>query len=296
MACSITIVMPSLGQGEFIERAIQSVLGQRLAGLQFVVRDGGSGDDTQAILAQYAGQVESLSEPDQGQAQAVNKALAAARGEVIGWLNADDVYYPRTLSVIAEAFASDPQLDVLYGDADYIDAHDRVLQRYPTEAFSAQRLYEHCFLCTPAVFFRRRLVTKLGGLDESLHYCMDYEYWLRLAKAGARFQYLPQTLAGARLHPASKSVGRPVDHAREVVELLSRHLGRVPDQPLRHLAHVLVESRGLAISRHRLLNRLAKAPLGLALAWRYNRRLPLSMLGWQLRWLLRRANQPAEAS
>jgi glycosyltransferase involved in cell wall biosynthesis len=275
---SISVITPSFNQGRFIERTIRSVLEQGYGALEYVVRDGGSTDETLAILARFADTVNVVSEPDRGQADAVNKGISATTGEVIGWLNSDDVYYPGSLALVAESFAARPDLDVLYGDGQLIDAADTALRPYYTEPWNPARLTERSFLCQPAVFFRRRMVERFGLLDARLHYALDYEYWLRLAAGGATFAYTPTVLAGARLHPATKTETGGVDIHEEVNTLLRARLGRVPDTWLINHAHALVEVQ-------RALGRRTLTPYALdvilnavVLSWRWNRAISRQLL------------------
>jgi glycosyltransferase involved in cell wall biosynthesis len=225
----IAVVTPSFNQGEFVERTVRSVLDQGYPDLDYIVCDGASDDATGAVLQAYAGRLRVVSEPDTGQPQAVNKGILATTGDVIGWLNSDDVYYPGALSTVARYFAGHPDVDVLYGDADFVDAEDNVVGRYYTRPWSPEQLKQRPFLCQPAVFFRRRMVDRFGLLDEELHYTLDYEYWLRLAAGGASFAYLPVTLAGARLHDATKTTnGRIALHA-ELHPMLKRYVRAIPD-------------------------------------------------------------------
>ncbi|MDQ6670160.1 MAG: glycosyltransferase [Chloroflexota bacterium] len=245
----IAVVTPSHNQGEFIERTIRSVLDQNYPDLEYVVCDAESGDATPAILEAYADRLQIIREPDRGQADAVNKGIRVTSGDVIGWLNSDDVYYPGALATVAGFFGDHPDVDVLYGDADFIDAWGAVIGRYYTRAWDAERLKERPFLCQPAVFFRRRMVDRFGLLDEQLQYTLDYEYWLRLAAGGAHFAYLPVTLAGARLHSATKTRnGRLKLHA-ELHPMLKRYVRKVPDGwILSHTQAHLQDTPGLSFS------------------------------------------------
>ena len=266
-----SVVMPSFNQGRFIERAIQSVLGQAYPRLEFLVFDGGSSDETPGILARYAPAVRWVSEPDRGQADAVNKGLRASSGEVIGWLNSDDVYRPCALWAACAFLEAHPEIDVVYGEADFIDADDRVLGRYYTEPWNPARLRDTNILCQPAVFFRRRLVGEHGLLDQRLHYCLDYEYWLRLAFGGARFAHLPSVLAASRLYPETKTLGQRLELHAELNRMLRSYYGRVPDRWLLNHAHTLLELGSGPDPRHRLRYRAAAARRALALSWQWNR-------------------------
>lgn len=242
---TISIVTPSFNQGQFIERTIQSVLTHGIPDLEYFVADGGSTDGTLAILNQYGDRLRFVSEHDGGQADAVNKGITATTGEIIGWLNSDDIYYPGALSAVLEYFTAHPDTDVVYGDARHIDEDDRILEPYYTEDWDYGRLKEVCFLCQPAVFFRRRLVAKAGLLDQHLSYCMDYEYWLRLG-ALTPFARIPYVLAGSRMYQANKTLGARVPVHREINNMLLRTIGDVPDRWIYAYAHVVVEERGLA--------------------------------------------------
>jgi glycosyltransferase involved in cell wall biosynthesis len=285
---SFSIVTPSMNQVRFVERTLRSVLDQGYQPLEYVVCDGGSTDGSRAILTSYADRVNVVSEPDGGQAAAVNKGIRLTSGEVIGWLNSDDVYLPGALASVAAYFESNPAVDVVYGDGQLIDADDRVVGTYYTEPWHPARLAQRCFLCQPAVFLRRRVVERYGGLDERLHYCLDYEYWLRLAAAGARFAYVPTNLAAARLYPETKTMGAPLAVHHEINTMLRERLGRVPDSWLLNEAHTLVELRrstGLRSDRLRELVPYGAEVVAMAarLSWRWNGSVPRSLLASALR-------------
>lgn len=238
----ISVVTPSYNQGRFIERTLRSVSSQEVEGVEHLVFDGGSSDETVSILAAQGDAIRWVSERDRGQAHAVNKGIAASDGEIIGWLNSDDVYLPGALGRVRAYFEEHPEVDVLYGRADHVDLEDRPFEEYPTRPWDLERLREGCFLCQPAVFFRRRVVEAYGDLDESLHFCMDYEFWLRLGIAGAVFAYLPEKLAGSRLYQGNKTLGSAVGVHREINDMLRHKLGKVPDNWLVSYAYTVTRN------------------------------------------------------
>lgn len=225
---SISVITPSFNQGPFIARTLASVAQQSHPALEHLVMDGGSSDNTLQVLRRAGAGVHWVSQPDQGQADAVNQGLQAARGELIGWLNSDDIYYPQALAQVATHFAAHPELDVVYGDADHIDLEDRPFEPYPTAAWDPLLLLHVCFICQPALFFRRRVLERVGLLNPTLQYCMDYEFWLRLSAAGCRFAYLPRRLAGSRLYPTNKTLANQPAVHHEIAQMLLGQTGAVP--------------------------------------------------------------------
>lgn len=208
----ISIITPSYNQGAFIERTIRSVLDQVVdVPFEYIIIDGGSTDGTREILKKYADRITWISEKDQGQSDALNKGIEMATGNILAYLNSDDLYLPGTLQKIADQFALHPEKQWLYGMARMIDDHDVEIRKWITwykkinsQKFSYPRLLRENYISQPAVFFKREALEAVGGFDLGLHYAMDYDLWLRLAKLSLPV-VLRDYLAAFRLQKGSKS-------------------------------------------------------------------------------------------
>jgi glycosyltransferase involved in cell wall biosynthesis len=225
----VSLVTPSLNQGKFIRATIESVLSQGYPDLDYRVQDGSSTDSTLGVLKEYEGRVPFVSEKDAGQADAINKGLSRAAGEVIGYLNSDDVLRPGALAAVGEAFAADPELLFVWGRAAYIDEEGNTVSPYLARPDAIERLADACFIAQPAAFFRRKVWEEIGPFDTSLHHTMDYDYWLRIAARypASRTRFLDRELAGCRMHADAKTVagwGRALD---EIMDLVKRRTGYV---------------------------------------------------------------------
>ena len=223
----VSVITPSFNQGAFIAATIESVLGQDYAPLEYWVIDGGSTDKTLEVMRRYGNRLRWVSEPDGGQAMAINKGWRRAQGEIIAWLNSDDTYCAGAVHRAVEALERDPELEAVYGQADYVDVHGNVIRPYPTRPYDYVELVRSTlnFIPQPAVFLRRRVLDSVGYLDETLSYVMDFDYWLRL---GVRHEmgYVPQKLAHLRLHEAAKTVRQAGEFAPELIRVYQRLFAR----------------------------------------------------------------------
>lgn len=216
---SISVVTPSFQQADYLGAALDSVLDQGYPRVESIVRDGGSTDGSVEILRAYGSRLKSwTSQRDSGPAHAINLGLREATGEVVSWLNSDDLLAEGALAEVARAFAEDPELDLVYGNALYVDEsgartaadHGGFRTGLYYGAFQAlERIpyywtYVHS-VPQPTVFFRRRLLERCGSLDESYHFIFDFELFARFVAQGARIRKLDRTLAFYRLHAAAKT-------------------------------------------------------------------------------------------
>jgi|GEM_PF-280597 len=287
----ISVIVPSLNQGAYLETALRSILLQGYPDLELIVVDGGSRDHSREILEHYNSCLAWwCSEVDRGQAHAINKGLRKASGSVLGWLNSDDLLLPASLWHIGRAFArpagagrSTP--DAIAGLRREVREDGSLAACWVRDRPQPQHLRRYCCLAQETVYFHRRVYRRLGGLDESMGFALDYEYWLRMLAYGFRFTLLPAYLGGCRDHPRTKRATATRQRARDLRVLHRRHhLGRNEEEAMMRggtdwaLRMALLEdfSRSalapfphLALACQRLLDRPSVARRALSLYRRY---------------------------
>lgn len=163
--------------------------------------------------------------PDEGQAAAIQEGWDQFRGDIVHWLNADDFLLPSALEAVASVFQSDPTVDVVYGDALFVDRDGRFTSYFPAISDQPSSLVETCCIAQPACFVRRLAVERVGGLNTNLHYIMDWDLWARLYLSGAKFYYLRRPLAATRMYPETKTSGGSAARLREIRGHLRTHAG-----------------------------------------------------------------------
>jgi glycosyltransferase involved in cell wall biosynthesis len=224
----ISIVIPSYNQGAFLEECLRSVLDQSHPRKEVIVIDGGSADSSREILRRYERRLDFwVSEPDRGQAHAVNKGWARAGGDVLGWLNSDDRLEPGALGAVAAAWSAGPGAALFYGDVQEIDPQGGALGEKRMGGFGLRSLLLGKNMGQPGVFIPRSTFAAAGNLSEELHYALDFEYFLRVWTAfpdGGK--HIPRLLASSRVWEASKTLAQAGRFGEEYKAVLDRYFAR----------------------------------------------------------------------
>ena len=232
MGKKIGIIIPSYNQGKYLEQTILSVLeNKQHVDMQIAVIDGGSTDESIKIIQKYQEQFTFwCSEPDKGQADAINKGIRALpECDYYMWLNSDDVYEDEYAVKKIVDFAEKRSAEVCYGYSHFIDEKGKAIGEYPVEAYSKKNLGKRCYLSQPSVLFSRKAYQMVGELDTSLHMCLDYEYWMRLATKYF-FVMIPEFIGCTRMYGETKTATMQQKHLQEGMKILLKYYGKVPMQ------------------------------------------------------------------
>jgi glycosyltransferase involved in cell wall biosynthesis len=227
----ITIITPSFNQSNYLEETITSVLNQGYENLEYIIIDGGSTDGSLDIIRKFEDRlVYWVSEPDRGQTHAINKGLERATGDIIAYLNSDDVYAPGTLARVADYWVRHPDVDLVHGrcrfvakDGGEVGGRTGSITRYDEILDIWDVWWNGRNFVQPEVFWTKRIADKIGPFREDLHWVMDYEYWLRILRAGGKVGFVDAELASFRRHPDQKST-QPEKTASELLEVVRPYI------------------------------------------------------------------------
>lgn len=227
----ISIVTPSYNQAQFLESTILSVLNQNCPNLEYIIIDGGSTDGSVEIIKRYEKYLTYwVSEKDKGQTQAINKGFQKSTGKIIAWLNSDDTYLPETLYKIMKNFKQNPEADLIFGNIYFINEHDKRIGELRFTKFNFDTLiYEGGNLHQTGTFWTRKIYEEVGGLDADYKFCMDYDFFCRVAKAGNLY-HMRDFLANFRIHANAKSA--TINHigCKEHQEIMRRYISKDLDK------------------------------------------------------------------
>lgn len=228
----ISIVTPSFEQGRYLEKTLRSVLEQNYPNLEYVVKDGGSTDNSRAIIERYQDKLSHwVSTPDKGQSHAINIGFTHTSGDIMGWLNSDDLLLPGALNCVADYFVKHPEIDVLYGNRLLIDESDNEIGRWILPGHSSSTLSWADFIPQETLFWRRSIWDKIGGqVDESFRFAMDWDLLIRFREAGANFTHIPYFLGAFRVHDNQKTSAATDIGSYETKLIQKRIFGKIPSR------------------------------------------------------------------
>jgi glycosyltransferase involved in cell wall biosynthesis len=216
----VSIITPSFNQARYLEATIQSVLSQGYAPIEYILIDGASTDGSVDIIRKHKDRFAYwVSEKDNGQAEAINKGLVRAKGEIVAWLNSDDYYLPKTISEVVKGFEENPDILMVYGDVLAVDEQGQTINVLKYRQLTFEDLLCFQIIGQPSVFFRRIALEKAGLLDASLHFLLDHHLWLRIAQQG-KILHVPQTWSAARYHAEAKNRAKAAQFGREAFRIL----------------------------------------------------------------------------
>jgi glycosyltransferase involved in cell wall biosynthesis len=247
----ISVVTPSYNQGKFIDSAIRSIISQDYSNLQYVICDGASNDETLQVLNTYRTheRIENIvSEKDKGQVDALIKGFQSVNGDILCWVNSDDMLAPHALNTVNTLFTSNPDIDVVVGNLMVIDADGKELGMWPRKMMQNKDWFSlPQAIGQPATFFSRKAYDAVGGINPEYHYSMDYDLFMKMGLRGFKFHYTDDILAYFRVHQDSKSMALPHKLWKEEFRIYFSHGGRLLSGftywKLRGIISILIKSK-----------------------------------------------------
>jgi len=267
-----SVSVPIKGQSHFLRAALESLRCQSNR-VEVAALDASPDDSVQEVLRDYEDLVSyGYHRGDEGQAAAIQEGWDNTRGEIVAWLNADDCYFPGSLARVGAVFESRPDVDVVFGHAVNLDAGGAFLSYFPAAPDNVSLIRTENGICQPACFVRRSAMERVGGLSTSLHYVMDWDFWVRLYNNGSRFHFLATPLAAVTQHPQTKTLSGAALRYQEIGDLLALSAPRA--------------ERMLSLARIRCHDILNRPPQGAAALLR-----PLALVAASLDWRLRKPRE-----
>jgi glycosyltransferase involved in cell wall biosynthesis len=227
----VSIITPSFNQAPFLERTIRSVLEQDYPNVEYLLADGGSTDGSLEIIRGFSHRLTWwVSEKDRGQADAINKGLNHAKGEIVAWINSDDYYLPGVISQAVKTLRDNPEIGLVFGKVQVVDKNEEVLNSLSYDDWQLPDLMTFKIIGQPAVFMRRDVLEKAGFLDLNYHFLLDHQLWLRIG-LNTKFKYVPEFWARAHYHEGCKNLAQAAEFGKEawkIVEWMKSEPGFAP--------------------------------------------------------------------
>jgi glycosyltransferase involved in cell wall biosynthesis len=257
MDLKISIITTSYNQVGFLQKNLDSIAAQTYHDYEHIIIDPGSNDGSRGLIEKYAESnknVVKIFEPDSGQVEAINKGMAMSTGKVLTWLNSDDYYdNPNVLADVNKRFHKDKQLSVLYGRGLRVDHNGDKLSEafiHPNKTDFKETLKSSIGILQPSLFYKRRVYEQLGGLDDKYNLQLDYEYWIRIAKANFRFGKADEIFSRATVHQDAKSTGQRKEQLNECLYLMQEQFGFVHDSWLQRYAEFYSTGEDRKVSKN----------------------------------------------
>ena len=223
----VTIITPSYNQGDYIERTILSVLNQSYKAIEYIIFDSCSTDNTMNIVNKYKDKLKVFVEKDKGQTDAINKGFRMASGDIIGWINSDDELLPDCVEKVVNAFKSNENIGIVYGDTILIDQNNNKIGDAKCPNINLNKLLNtNSSVIQPGSFYKKDLVQKVGYLNDKLSYVMDFDLWIKLLKISNAY-YIPQYLSEFRFHDSSKTQSAYLKFLPEKIKIIIENKGKL---------------------------------------------------------------------
>ena len=287
----VSIVTPSYNQGEFIEETILSVLNQSYKNIEYIIIDGGSTDNSVEIIKKYGDmypdKIQWVSEKDNGQSDGINKGLKKTTGDIVAWLNSDDIYNLEAVEKVVKFFQSNPDTYFVHGQGHHVEKNGAFIENYPSKPCGYAEMHPTCPVCQPTTFWRPEVFTEVGYLNEKLNFAMDYDYWIRISKK-FKMGFIPDHIASTRFYEDTKTSGQSHECHKEILKVIHSHYDSIHAHWIYAYAHTF---KTVVCNDKKSILRNLRAAITLVTVssycfLKYNHSIPFASIKLFARWIL----------